>query len=105
MKLIVVVPVYNEEKTVVGVLDSILAQRDTVSHIVVVNDGSHDNSGGLIKEWAQDKSHVTVLEHATNKGYSGALLTGFNNVIERSHAGEFSWDDVIATVDADGQHD
>lgn len=105
MKTIVVVPVYNERRTVIPVLDSLRSLGDLVSEIVVVEDGSSDGSGEIIAEWARGKDGVTLINHSTNRGYSEALLTGFRYAINKVHSDQLSSSDAVATVDADGQHD
>ena len=105
MKTVVVVPVYNERRTVLSVLGGLRALGDLVSEIVVVEDGSSDGSGEIIAEWAREKDGVTLINHPTNRGYSEALLTGFRYAIDKVHSGQLSPSDAVATVDADGQHD
>ena len=105
MKAVVVVPVYNEQRTVINVLDDLRALGSLVDEIVVVDDGSTDGSGQLIAEWSRGQQDVTLLRHPINRGYSEALLTGFRHALEKVESGQLSPNDVVATVDADGQHD
>lgn len=106
MRLIVVVPVYNEERTVLPVLESIYALHGVVDHVVIVDDGSTDGSSAGIRRWTEGKEgRATLLRHEANQGYSAALLTGFQHILERHRRGEFAADDAVATVDSDGQHD
>jgi phosphoglycolate phosphatase-like HAD superfamily hydrolase len=87
----VVVPAYNEEKTLGGVLDDLLRyfRRE---EIVVVNDGSRDRT----REIARSKG-VHVLTHLVNRGLGGALGTGIAYALRRNAR-------LILTFDADGQH-
>jgi dolichol-phosphate mannosyltransferase len=105
MKAVVVVPVYNEQRTVISVLDGLRALGSLVDEIVVVDDGSTDNSRQLIAEWSRGQQSVTLLVHPVNRGYSEALLTGFRYALGKLESGQLSPGDVVATVDADGQHD
>lgn len=77
MKLSIIVPVYNEEKTVVIILQKILKQKD-VKEVVVVDDASTDNSVKLIKEFSNKK--ITLLEHEKNLGKGKAVQTGLERV-------------------------
>lgn len=94
MKLAILVPAYNEEKTIGKVLESIprrypkIAQTD----IVVISDGSTDKTAEIA-----EKAGVTLITHDLNRGLGGALGTGF----EYARQGNF---DVVLTFDADGQH-
>ena len=91
MKLLVAIPVYNEEKH----LDSVLAEvRKYASDIVVVNDGSTDRTAELL---AQQKD-LTVLSHRENRGYGAALITVFSYALNTDY-------DVLVTMDCDGQHE
>lgn len=103
MTVIALVPVYNEEATVAGVLDAI-GSLPQIQRVVAVNDGSTDRSGELLREWSSSP-RATLLEHETNGGYSAALLTGIRHIVDLYHRGELAADDIVVTIDADGQHD
>ncbi len=86
----VIIPVYNEEKTIKNVLQKL----PTNSHleIVLVDDGSTDLSTKKAKDL--ERNDIRIIKHPTNKGYGEAILTGF-----RASKG-----DIIVTLDSDGQH-
>ncbi len=94
MKLAIVIPAYNEEKTIGGVLKSIPREFPDVSctEIVVVSDGSIDKTAEIVK-----KNQVTLIEHDLNRGLGGALGTGFEYAKKNGF-------DALITFDADGQH-
>lgn len=77
MILSIIVPVYNVSQYLVKCLDSVLEQDVDKSdyEIIVVNDGSTDNSGEIAKEYA-DKFENIILINQINKGLSGARNTG-----------------------------
>ncbi|MDK2869692.1 MAG: hypothetical protein PWP39_927 [Pyrococcus sp.] len=87
----VVVPAYNEEKTIGKVLDELLTVFPR-ERIIVVNDGSEDRT----EEIAKSKG-VRVLTHVINRGLGGALGTGIEYAIKKGAK-------IIVTFDADGQH-
>ena len=93
----VVIPTFNHGRTVISVLDAVAASGKL---IIVVDDGSTDGTGGLLKEWklSRPQSVCEVRTHARNLGKAAALATGFAAAAERgcTHA---------ATIDADGQLD
>ncbi len=100
-KAIVVIPEYNEEKTITNVLERTYPYADLV---VVVNDGSTDTSGHLVRKWAAAHPGVVLLTLARNQGMSGALLMGFTFVLQLLDRGFVDPEDVVVNIDADGQH-
>lgn len=96
-KRIVIMPAYNEGRTILGVLERCLPHADA---ILVVDDGSKDNTYALVQMFAEAHPQVTLLALAVNQGMSGALLAGFCYAYEMGLAP----DDWIITMDADGQH-
>jgi peptidoglycan/xylan/chitin deacetylase (PgdA/CDA1 family) len=99
---IAVVPAYNEEPTVVAVLDELYAHVD---ELVVVDDGSTDNTRAEVERWLPGHDHCTLLCHDVNQGMSEAYYLALTMLRERLQRGELDADDLVFTVDADGQHD
>lgn len=81
MKLSVIVPVFNEEKTIETVLDRLYEIKipKVDFHITIVNDGSKDNSSTLIKKKIKNKKNITYVEHSINKGKGAAVHTGIKH--------------------------
>ena len=92
MKVLVIIPAYNEEKTIVSVVNEIKENTENVD-IVVVNDGSRDNTLEEAK-----KTSVKVLDLPCNLGIGGAVQTGYLYAYKNNY-------DVAIQIDADGQHD
>ena len=90
--LCVIVPTYNNSRTVGGVIDEVLA---TGARVIVVNDGSTDGTADVLRGYA--KRGVEVVAYAKNRGKGYALSRGF----DRAEAMGF---DRVVTMDADGQH-
>lgn len=88
-----IIPTYNNDKTLVAVIDKV---RQTVPHVIVVNDGSTDNTAALLARYA-DTPDVTLLGYPCNRGKGYALRTG----LEKARAMHF---DYAVTIDSDGQH-
>ncbi len=78
MKLSIIVPVFNEEKTIETVLDRLYEIKipKVDFHITIVNDGSKDKSSTLIKKKIKNKKNTTYIEHTINKGKGAAIHTG-----------------------------
>ncbi len=99
---IAVVPAYNEEPTVTQVLDKL---SHFVDELVVVDDGSTDRTRAEIEGWLPGHDHVRLLWFDENQGMSAAYYLAFTDLRRRMRDGELSPDDLVFTVDADGQHD
>jgi len=95
MKLVIIVPAFNEEAMVGEVIDRLLEDKpkNLETEIVVVNDGSQDHT-----EREAKRRKVIVLNHLINRGLGGALGTGLS-FAKNANA------DFVITFDADGQHD
>lgn len=84
-------PAHNEEENIADTIYKTLATTERLSRvrkfleryeIIVVNDGSRDQTGPIARAIAQEHPTVRVIEHSTNKGYGAALQTGIENAKE-----------------------
>lgn len=93
MKLIVIIPALNEEKTIGDVIDAIPRSFSSITstEIVVVNDGSSDKTPSIAKE-----KGAYVISHDTSQGVGAAFHTGLKTALGRGA-------DIIVNIDADGQ--
>lgn len=73
----VILPVYNVEKYLKECLDSILAQTYTNYELIVVNDGSTDNSLAIANEYKNKFERINIISQE-NKGLSEARNAGYN---------------------------
>jgi glycosyltransferase involved in cell wall biosynthesis len=92
--LSVVVPAFNEEKTIARVLRELL-KLDELFEIIVVNDCSRDRTGDIVKVIASKDGRVKLIEHRHNQGKTAALKTGFAAI-----TGE-----IVIVQDADLEYD
>ena len=86
----VIVPTYNNHKTLKKVLDSIL---EYTPNLIIVNDGSTDDTTEILKQYSQ----YTQIHHPKNIGKGRALRNGFRKAIELNF-------EYAITIDSDGQH-
>ena len=86
----VIVPTYNNHKTLARVLDSV---SQYTSNVIVVNDGSTDTTSEILKNYPS----LTQVHHPKNAGKGKALQNGFKKAIELQY-------DYAITIDSDGQH-
>ena len=90
-RFLTVLPVFNEELTVNGVLDLVAQYADDV---LVVDDGSTDGTSGLLA----DRDDIILHSHEVNQGYGAALISGFRYAEENGYQ-------YVVTIDCDGQHE
>jgi glycosyltransferase involved in cell wall biosynthesis len=76
-KLSVVVPIYNVEKYLCKCVDSIISQEMQDFELILVNDGSSDNSEEIANEYSKQDNRIKVI-HKENGGLSSARNTGIN---------------------------
>ena len=96
--LSLVLPAHNEEENIGIVIDrafEILPGFADDFEIIVVNDGSRDRTAAIIDELGRNHPEVRPHHHAVNRGYGGALTTGF----------KASTGDYVMFMDADRQFD
>ncbi|MHB1505394.1 MAG: glycosyltransferase family 2 protein [Sulfobacillus sp.] len=98
---VALVPVYNEQATVVAVLGGV---ANWVDRIIAVDDGSSDGSATSLDDWATGGPGRTVLHHPRNRGMSQALLSGFSYLVLALRDGYLKPEDLLIMIDADGQH-
>ena len=89
MNIIAVIPCYNEEHFIGGVVSGALKY---VNKVIVVDDGSQDNTSIVARE-----SGAKVVRHETKQGAGAATRSGFT-LAKKENA------DIIITLDGDGQH-
>lgn len=93
MKISVIIPMYNEEENVektLNEIDNVLKSFDDYE-IIIVDDGSSDNTFKLVNNFISDKSNFLLFRHKINMGMGKAIRTGFEN----------SSGDILVTIDAD----
>lgn len=94
MKLSVIVPVYNEVKTLGNVLEKVRAVN-VEKEIILVDDGSTDGSRELLEKWQTEDPSLKIIFHSHNQGKGAALRTGFKEA-----AGDY-----VIVQDADLEYD
>ena len=75
----VIVPVHNSAQYLGECLTSIQRQTFQNIEIICVNDGSNDNSGQILKEYAQKDNRIKIIYHKNNKGLACSRNTGLDN--------------------------
>ncbi|MSQ15067.1 MAG: glycosyltransferase family 2 protein [Dehalococcoidia bacterium] len=91
-------PAYNDGGTIASMVVSVVATlRDITDEyeVLVINDGSSDHTGEVLAELARVYPELRVITHEKNRGYGGALRSGFNNATK----------ELIFYTDGDAQYD
>ncbi len=91
-------PAYNDEGSIATLVREALAllpQLTSDYEVIVINDGSRDGTAALLDELAKELPHLRVVHHPRNRGYGGALRSGFEHATK----------DLVFYTDGDGQYD
>jgi glycosyltransferase involved in cell wall biosynthesis len=91
-------PAYNDEGSIAQMVEtalSLLPRHADDYEVIVVNDGSSDGTAAVLDDLARRHSRVRIVHHPRNRGYGGALRTGFLNATK----------DWVFYTDGDGQYD
>jgi glycosyltransferase involved in cell wall biosynthesis len=91
-------PCYNDAKTIGDLVvqaDRVLGELTEDYEIIVVNDGSRDESASVLAALANQVPRLRVVHHLINRGYGAALRSGFEHATK----------DLVFYTDGDGQYD
>jgi glycosyltransferase involved in cell wall biosynthesis len=97
-KLSVFLPAYNEEKMLAETTQKIVVVLQKIVddyEVIIVNDGSKDQTGKIADKLASENKKIKVIHHPQNRGYGAAVKSG-------TYAARYPW---IVLFDADGQFD
>jgi len=91
-------PAYNDAGTIASLVMTALMTAETLTpdfEVIVINDGSVDRTAEILDELARVYPRVRIVHHARNRGYGGALRSGFETATK----------DWVFYTDGDGQYD
>jgi len=92
-------PAYNDAPSLPGLIArtfAVLREHVEDYEVIVINDGSRDDTGAVLEELAREHApYMRVITHAENRGYGGALRSGFAAAQK----------DFVFYTDGDGQYD
>ncbi|HWR97100.1 MAG TPA: glycosyltransferase family 2 protein [Candidatus Methanoperedens sp.] len=98
---VAVIPIHNEAPTLAGVLADV---DPHVDFFILIDDGSQDESARIARELQRRRHGVWLLRHRHNRGMAPALKTGFFFAARLLDDGLLRPEDIVITLDADGQH-
>lgn len=101
----IVLPAYNEEKSISSLLDEIgrnLKYCNQKVSVIVVNDGSNDKTGEIVDTYKNSINNINIIQvrHKQNLGLGNAIKTGFKTVLDISKDDN----DMVIYMDADNTH-
>jgi glycosyltransferase involved in cell wall biosynthesis len=91
-------PAFNDEGSIAKLIHEAIKVASRITNdyeVIVVNDGSSDGTAAVLDDLASKESRLRVIHHPSNRGYGGALRSGFENATK----------DLIFYTDGDGQYD
>src|ERR1043166_413733 len=91
-------PAFNDEQTIAALVENalqILPNFTDDYEVLVIDDGSTDGTGAILDRLSATHPRVRAIHHKANRGYGGALQSGFENATK-----EF-----VFYTDGDGQYD
>lgn len=97
MKILIIIPTYNEKDNIERIVSEILAQQESIE-ILIVDDNSPDGTGEIADRIAGENPRVHVLHRPGKQGLGQAYISGFKYALEKSY-------DLIFEMDADFSHD
>ena len=95
MIITVVIPCYNVSRHIESVIKNLPQEVDW---IIAVNDVSQDDTGNVLVKLKENYKKLIVIEHATNQGVGGAMITGYKRSLELDS-------DITIKIDGDDQMD
>ena len=95
MRLSVVIPAYNEERTISTVITALLREVPDLHEIVVVDDGSTDRTADLAQSFCEQDPRIRLIRQPYNQGKTAALRAGF----------AATTGDLVLVQDADMEYD
>lgn len=94
--ILVVIPTYNEAENIAKLIPAVLRQAPNID-VLVVDDGSPDGTGAIVKELMASNPHVHLIERQGKQGLGTAYVRGFKYAIEHGY-------DYVFEMDADFSH-
>jgi dolichol-phosphate mannosyltransferase len=96
VRILVIVPTYNERPTIGSVIDRTLAADERIE-MLVVDDGSPDRTGDVVRAIEEREPRIRLMERNRKAGLAGAYVAGFRGALDAGY-------DLVVEMDADLSH-
>lgn len=97
MKILVIIPTYNELDNLPKLLPEVLSKNDNI-HILIVDDNSPDGTASFVEGEMQKNDRLQIIKRSSKQGLGTAYIAGFKYAIQNEY-------DFIFEMDADFSHD
>src|SRR3989304_1086865 len=97
MKILVIIPTYNEKENISTILPLVLKQDQEIE-VLVVDDNSPDGTGGMVEELNASNPRIKLISRAKKSGLGTAYIAGFDYALRNGY-------DYIFEMDSDFSHD
>ncbi|MCS7053128.1 MAG: polyprenol monophosphomannose synthase [Ignavibacterium sp.] len=97
MKILVIIPTYNELDNIRKIIPAVLSQDENID-ILIVDDNSPDNTGKYVEEKSRVEPRIKLIKRPGKMGLGTAYITGFKYAIDHNY-------DLVFEMDADFSHD
>ncbi|NOY60672.1 MAG: polyprenol monophosphomannose synthase [Calditrichaeota bacterium] len=98
MKILIIIPTYNESQNIKNILVAIFNQNIENLHVLVVDDNSPDGTGDIVTEMQGKNQRIHLLQRQQKAGLGTAYVAGFKYALKNGF-------DLILEMDADFSHD
>jgi len=96
MKIIVIIPTYNEKENINQIISAVLSQHEAIE-ILIVDDNSPDDTANMVRELQKENAKIHLLQRAGKLGLGSAYREGYLLALEKGA-------DYIVQMDADFSH-
>lgn len=95
MKISILIPCFNEEKTLPTILEKVIKFEKYEKEIIIIDDFSYDNSAKIAQQFTEKFKYIKLFKHSSNNGKGSAIRTGLNHISG----------DIVLIQDADLEYD
>lgn len=95
-RILVIIPTFNESENIPRLLPEVLGQAEGV-HVLVVDDGSPDGTGAMVREMGRNDPRIHLIERPSKMGLGTAYVAGFKYALANGY-------DLVFEMDADFSH-
>lgn len=96
MKVLIIVPTYNEKENIQRLVTAVLKQHDAIE-LLIIDDNSPDGTGAIVEQMMTSEPRLHIIKRPGKMGLGSAYVTGFKHALKQDY-------DYIMEMDADFSH-